>query len=888
MRCTIVSHTHWDREWYRTFQSFRARLVDTVDRVLDLVAADPGYFFQLDGQSIVLEDYVEIRPERRPELEAACRAGRIAIGPWYVQPDSLLPSGEAHVRNLLEGRRVAQGFGPCSSIAYTPDSFGHPAQFPQLFAGFGLEPFIYWRGNGDELDTLPSEYRWQSPDGTTLRCCHLARGYFPGWGLGDDVEKAVQRLQTLTEELAEHTRGDSVLLMNGMDHMLPDANIGEIAEALAKHSGWTVRRGLLDDFVAEMPDELPRYSGELVAGRSANLLPGVWSTRMPLKLRNRRCEAALEGWAEPWCALGRDAGTPDERAALDTAWRALLANQAHDSICGCSHDRVHEQMRFRYDSAEELADETTLRALERIAGLGAERQVARKSEGEGAGKGELEIAVFNPSPHPRSDRVRLPLAGFPAFTAAGIDPLLLANSGAQGFEVGGQPARLVAVATDARPRLAPDQPVYDLEFVAEAVPAFGWKRLSLRKTEAAPEQLDEGRRIGWGGAEDRGEAGVENGVEAGVENGVEVEVEAAGTFAVRMGETRVSGLAAFEDLGDRGDSYDFDAVGADAASPPVESLEIRRWRHPGGMQGLRVRRVLRVPAHLDPEREARSAESVELPVTVEARITPGLRRVDLHVEVENTARDHRLRLLFPTGTGIQGFHAASTFDAARRSTAPRDDSRWIHPAPRTFPSQGWICAGGLTLAAPGLPEAEVTAEGSIAITLMRAVGWLSRRDLHSRPGDAGPALATPGAQCLERFEAHMHLFDGGSELAPTAARDAELGLRAVAAGPSPRVPEGHALLRVDPPELLLSALKPAQTGPGSVLRLLNPTDREIEAEIEFGFDLARAETVQLDERPADLPFSWKDRRIRLPLPPHALRSVLYLAARNENAAEEAK
>ena len=146
MDCLLVSHTHWDREWYRTFQAFRARLVDTVDRVLDLLAADPGWRFLLDGQSVIVEDYLDVRPGRRAELEAACRAGRLAVGPWYVQPDSLLPSGEAHVRNLLEGRRVAATIGAASRVAYTPDSFGHPAQLPQLFAGFGLGPFVYWRG----------------------------------------------------------------------------------------------------------------------------------------------------------------------------------------------------------------------------------------------------------------------------------------------------------------------------------------------------------------------------------------------------------------------------------------------------------------------------------------------------------------------------------------------------------------------------------------------------------------------------------------------------------------------------------------------------------------------------------------------------------------------
>src|SRR5262249_49895270 len=165
MHCVLVSHFHWDREWYRPFEAFRARLVDAIDRVLDLLEEDPGYRFLLDGQGIVIEDYLAIRPGRREALERGVRERRLAVGPWYVQPDALLPSGEAHVRNLLLGRAVAGALGPVSKVAYVPDSFGHPAQMPQVFAGFGLGVFVYWRGNGDELDRLGEAYRWIAPDG---------------------------------------------------------------------------------------------------------------------------------------------------------------------------------------------------------------------------------------------------------------------------------------------------------------------------------------------------------------------------------------------------------------------------------------------------------------------------------------------------------------------------------------------------------------------------------------------------------------------------------------------------------------------------------------------------------------------------------------------------
>lgn len=858
MRCVLVSHTHWDREWYRTFQSFRARLVDTIDRVLDLVAADPGFHFQLDGQTIVLEDYAAIRPDRQDELAAACRSGRVAIGPWYVQPDSFLPSGEAHVRNLLEGRRVAAGWGPCSTVAYTPDSFGHPAQLPQLFAGFGLSPFVYWRGNGNEIDELPSEYRWVAPDGSEVVACHLARGYFNANGLPEDVDEAVARLEKMTLELAERAPRSSVLLMNGVDHMLPDAHTGAIASALAARTGWEVVRGLLDDHAAGAADSArERFAGELCGGRVANLLPGVWSTRSYLKLRNRRCESLLEGWAEPFAALGGVLGAPDERPAVRIAWRELLANQAHDSICGCSQDRVHEQMGARYDAAEELAHETTSRLLERISGLGPERQVPRRAP-DGTRLPKVRIAVFNPSPQPRSDLVRLPLDGFPMATAQGVNPLLSKNHRAEGFTIDGEPARLVADTGTRRPRLAPDAPVHDVEFVARDLPAFGYRSFELARSAAWPEQRDDGREI----ASER----------------YALRVDEQGRFELRAGERRFAGLLAFEDRGDRGDTYDFDLAEATPGTPDLVTGEARvtRFRHRNGVQRLVVERSLQVPAGLTPDRKRRSAETVALPVRIEARLWPDCPRVDLDLRLENRATDHRLRVLLPSGSREPSFHAASTFDVAARRRGRPDDRAWIHPAPDTFVHQGWVAKNGLAVIAPGLQEGEVDEAGDLAITLLRATGWLSRPDLASRPGDAGPALPTPGAQCPGPLEVRLALAVADPYALPGLARDFELGLRAVAAGDEPLWPAGQPLLSIEPGKVVLSAWKPAESGPGSVLRLLNPSDEPLRASVRLAFPCATQQPVRLDETPLDAPRAVRDGRIELELPAHGLRSVRLL------------
>ncbi len=855
MRCVLVSHTHWDREWYRTFESFRARLVDTVDRVLELVAADPGYHFQLDGQSIVVEDYLAVRPEQRDALLEAVRSGRVALGPWYVQPDSLIPTGETHVRNLLEGRRVAEAHGGCSTIAYTPDSFGHPAQFPQLFRGFGLGPFVYWRGNGDEIATLPADYRWRAPDGSEIVACHLGRGYFPAWGLSDDADSAAARLQKLASELAAGSRRDRVLLMNGMDHMLPDANTGAVAEALEKSTGWTVVRGLLDDYVDDLeavvgealdPD-LPVFGDELIGGRTANLLPGVWSTHVDLKLANRRCETALLDGAEPFAAIAGLLGARDESSSLRLAWRKLLPNQAHDSICGCSQDRVHEHMRTRLDEALQLAQETRARLLDRLAGLDTDRQPPPAPADE-----PLAVAVWNPSPHPRTDVVRIPLDGFPAFAKHGVSPLLALNLGLEGVTVNGRPARVVVDESNRRPLLSPSQPVHEVEAVVADVPAFGWRRIELARGGACPDTVDDGREI-----------------EAGR---TRVQVDDAGCLDVTIGDATWRGLGALEDQGDRGDTYDFDPVGEPEAV--LRSVSVVRRRHPSGLAELDVRRVLEVPRALDAERTGRTTERVALPVRLVARVAPGVSRVDLRVEVDNTACDHRLRLRFPTGAPLETFAAATTFGVARRRTAARDGSAWIHPAPSTFPLQGHIEAGALGVVAPGLIEAQVDPDGTVALTLVRSVGWLSRPDLTTRPGEAGPSLRTPGAQCLGLIEARLALYAAPD---PRAAQHAECELTPSGVGSSAPLAANAPGLEISPPSVRLSSFKPSEDGRGVVVRLLNPTNESIDAVIALGPALAAAvgsaEPVRLDEGPESFAVEHTAGRIALTLPPQALRTL---------------
>src|SRR5690606_6322848 len=122
-----------------------------VDELLNELARDPSLPpFLLDGQAIVLKDYLSLRPERAPELRTALAAGRLEAGPWYVLADLMIPSGEALIRNLFEGREalrllMGDAEAPAPEVLYCPDAFGHPAALPDIALGFGLDVVVLWR-----------------------------------------------------------------------------------------------------------------------------------------------------------------------------------------------------------------------------------------------------------------------------------------------------------------------------------------------------------------------------------------------------------------------------------------------------------------------------------------------------------------------------------------------------------------------------------------------------------------------------------------------------------------------------------------------------------------------------------------------------------------------
>ncbi len=825
----IISHTHWDREWYLPFDEFRSRLVGLIDRLLDILSTDTAYqHFMLDGQTIILEDYLVVRPERRLELESHTRSGRILIGPWYVLADEFLVSPEALIRNLMLGHRVAAEFGPVMQVGYTPDPFGHISQLPQILQGFGIKSAVLERGLADQ----GTELRWLGSDSTEVFLVYLRDGYDNAAHLSvEDPGQFKKDVDDLQDSLVHNGLTGLALLMNGTDHMEPQPELsGAIARYNAEAEEEIIIHSTLPSYVDSVQERLgdktlPTVRGELRQAKRFHLLPGVLSTRMYIKQRNHACQALLEKWAEPFAAFAQllQPSASSLQPLVRRSWRYLLENHAHDSICGCSVDQVHREMMTRFDRSQEIAESVVQKSLGVIV-----RTIDTATWRQDSASA-IPIVVFNPAAGPRTDVVEL-TAELPR-------------------DVG------TFVVQDSTGEITPHQAADDAEgssilFLARDVPGYGYKTFLVmprhivqRGTTESPSRIEN--------------------------EFYRVEVEpTAGTLVVTDKETGtvLRSLNRFVDGGDRGDEYNYCApeedsvVGNPCQPPAIAVIETGPAR-----QSLEVDLLYRLPASLAPGRRRRLADTVEMPITSRISLYPGVKRIDVRTTVTNHASDHRLRVHFPTPWRVESSFAESAFDVVERPIdLPMNTKGWIEQPVPTHPQATFVDlsdgSSGLMVANKGLPEYEAFRDASgttIALTLLRCVGWLSRDDLNCRRGHAGPEMETPEAQCLGTYSFDYALIPhtGDWRTAFHEAHAFNVPLRGMVTDlHAGSLPWEGSFANTSPSSLTISAIKIPEEGKGLIVRLHNPEDHEVEAEVCLYRRFDRASLVNLNEvEPGKLP-----------------------------------
>ena len=902
-RIHYVLSTHWDREWYQSFQHHRYRLVQLLDRVLDgLVDGRLKGPFTCDGQAIILDDYMEVRPERRQVIEQLARERRLVIGPWYVMPDEFLVSGESLVRNLRLGRHIARSLGgQPSSAGFVCDLFGHNSQMPQIFAGFGIRGGFIWRGL-NHLDTR--HVRWRAADGSELLCYKFGAVGYCTYAVVVrharehdhvfDPQEAADDLKAYIQAEARDTVVDPILLFDGCDHQEWDQDVyavlvGRMEQeeepappCLGDAEEYEIVHSCLDDYLDELFPQAERIArvveGELrEPGRDPSeidsqwLIPGVLSSRVGIRQANAECQTLLCHWAEPMSAFAQALlGCEYPQGFLDVAWKWLLKNHPHDSICGCSIDLVHEDMRFRFSQCRQIADRLTTEAT---------RKLAANVEGQ-LGDDELRVVVFNPLPRPLDETAELTLQiplDWPAFNEFfGFEP----KPAFRIYDAGGNVVpyqRLGQAMKRSKVR------IYETKFpeayathdirvsLPLRIPATGYTTLTVRQGE---------RGIPTRYVETPGLATSERSM---ANEYLTVTIESNGTLTVsdaRTGQT-YSRLLTIEDTADIGDGWYHGMAANDQTFVSSTCHADLALVHNGPMlTTFRVRTTMHVPAEFRFDSMTRSDQLTSLVIDSLVSLRPGVDRVEVQTTVYNAASDHRLRVLFPTGAQTQTYLADSPFDVVERPIALRQDNYLYRELEvETKPQQSWTAVyddeRGLAVVSSGLLESAVRdlPERPIALTLFRG----TRRTVMT-DGEPGGQLRGPLSfrYCLVPLKGEpdrTRLCELGQRLAA--------GLRAVQLTvediPSHRGDGGLAkaagFLQLDGPAVITSM---CQAGESLEVRLFNPTDEAIQATIRFlqdgvgiwpgtGQQFGQAQMVDLESEPLEDAWEIADGRVELSL-----------------------
>lgn len=768
----IISHTHWDREWYLPYEKHHVRLIRLMDTLMDTLERDEEYrSFFLDGQTIILEDYLQVRPDRRERLEKWIREGRIHIGPWYILQDAFLTSGEANLRNLLIGHRDAARYGTVSKVGYFPDTFGNIGQAPQILKQAGIDNAVFGRGvkptgfnntvADSEYESSFSELIWEGPDGSRVLGILFANWYSNGNEVPADEAEAKAYWDRKLADAEKYASTSQLLYMNGCDHQPIQTDLPEAMRVARKlypdtdfvHSNFA---DYLDAVKRSLSRSLSVVKGELRSQRTDgwSTLVNTASARVYLKQMNQRGQTLLEKVAEPLAAIAHGVGESYPHHLLTYAWKTLMQNHPHDSICGCSVDEVHREMVTRFEKSKHVA-ESVIDDSKRAAA-----DAVDTSAFERFGAEALPLVVFNTTGWERSGTVEIELDVERIYYRDGLPPEEMTRRMKE-LDLGGR--TLVDAEGNAVACKVEDlglQFGYDLPddkfrqaywtrrakltFEAAGVPALGWKAYAWAKTEAPAASGPAPSLV-------KGARTLEN-------ERLRVEVADDGTLAVTDKATgrTFRDLLIYEDTGDIGNEYMYKQPNGETPlttrglaaeirvvedEPYRAAIEIvHRWAVPASAD--QMFEIEKQEAVYFPERKAqRVRETVPLTIRTVVSLERGGRGVGVRAEFDNRAKDHRLRALFPTDQKTSVHRADSIFEVAVRDNEPA--AEWKNPSNAQH-QQAFVdvadSAYGLAIANRGLNEYEVLRDGrnTIAVTLLRSVAEL---------GDWG-VFPTPEAQCL--------------------------------------------------------------------------------------------------------------------------------------------
>lgn len=764
----IISHSHWDREWYMAFEQHRMKLVELMDQTMELFEKDDSFrSFHLDGQTIILDDYLEIKPQNRERVEKYIKEGRFSAGPWYILQDEFLTSGEANVRNLLTGMKEAGEYGEVCRIGYFPDAFGNAGQMPQLLKQAGMKAVVFGRGvkpvgfnnetpEGGQYVSAYSEMIWESPDGSALPGILFANWYNNGAEIPVDPGEAKVYWDERLAKAQQFAGTSHLLFMNGCDHQPVQKNLTAAIETAKKL--YPDIEFIQSDFntyaeavCSELKEDISTIRGELTSQETDGLvtLVNTTSSHIPLKQMNRVCETSLEKEAEPMSAMAFLMGKSYPKELLQYSWKTLMQNHPHDSICSCSVDSVSGEMKIRFDKSRQVSKELFKESMEYLTG-----KIDTAGLADGKTNSVYPFTVFNTTGWSRSEVISLTVDIDRSYgrdltkryeKESSLKMPVFVLKDASGNTV---PARIEDAGTSFGYDLPDDkfrQPYMARQvrvtFEAKDIPALGYYTYYLKKEEQEAGQdfksLVTGNRM------------MEN-------EFLKVEIHDDGSYSLTEKETgkQYSHIGYYEESGDIGNEYIYvQNPGSEKITTQGLKAEVDLYENEVYRCTYRIIHRLEVPKSADEmleeerrmfldiyQRKApRSKETVILTITTLLTLERSERGLKVETTIENTAKDHRIRVVIPTGLEASTHFADSNFEVVERNN--RHSRKWKNPNGCEH-QQNFAAMSdgkcGILVANFGLYEYEILPDrnNAIAVTLLRAVGEM---------GDWG-VFPTPAAQ----------------------------------------------------------------------------------------------------------------------------------------------
>lgn len=785
----VVSHSHWDREWYMPYEQHHMRLIELIDNLIYLFENDPDYkFFHLDGQTIILDDYLAVRPEKRQILKTLIKKGKLQVGPFYILQDDFLTTSESNARNMLIGHMESQKWGGNPvKVGYFPDTFGNMGQTPQMMKQIGLETAMFGRGvkptgfanvvtDDDQFSSQYSEMKWRGPDGSDILGILFANWYDNGKEIPIDPKMAKQYWDEKIKQTDQFASTDNLLFLNGSDHEPVQMNLSKAIKVANQlypdiefiHANYNM---YLDQLNQDLPKVLDEVQGEVTSQETNGwtTLANTASSRMPIKQWNAKVSKQLENITEPLnVLLAQKLGGSYPHDQIRYAWKLLMQNHPHDSICACSVDEVIDEMLIRFKKSYEVGRYLGREALVKLVSQVNTATIPHTKQ-------EVPFVIFNTSSSVKSGitSVTIPIERvrfnpnkdnsqkiFNILKNKEIPEFMIRDSDNQLVE-----GTVKSIETRFNYDLPKDEfrhafieKIVTVEVLVTNMAPISWQTFKL--VNESNNEIEATRII-------KNDRTLEN-------QYLKVSVEMDGTLTVKNKQTQqeFKKLLIFEDTGDVGNEYvykqsadnqklystNFDysiEVIADTTYKGVIKLT-NKMMIPEAMD---EQLLLEQQQHVDyRQRQARRSKNIKsLEIETLISLEKNGHQLKFSTSFNNQMKDHRIRVIFNTNMLTKNNYADSIYEVVERPNQVSE--KWLNPENPQH-THAFVnvhnTEKGLTVANIGLNEYEVNRDGSaINITLLRSVGEM---------GDWG-YFATPGAQCLGKFTADyaIGLHDGSEQ-----------------------------------------------------------------------------------------------------------------------------